>query len=350
MKTDVRFPARTKGSDSPYAGVDAGGSLTLAGSRFRLAGRYSLDYAVVFLLVAVVIALAVLSPAFFRERNLSNITGQWAEVGLLAIAATFVIIAGGFDISMGATYAFCTVVTAGVGTHHSAGIAYLAALGVGLVVGLTNGLIIQLGGINPFVATLGTSFIITGVGFAVTDAKPFYIYDDRFALLGTGRSVGLPNSGILLIACFVVFGMILSRTVYGRSLYAVGGNTEAARLAGIKVNGVMIAAYAFSGLSAGAAGLLSASRIGAGQMTTDITILFDAITVVIIGGTSLAGGVGALWRTAVGLAILACLGNGFNQLNLSPYLQDIIIGGIVLLALGLDRVLTQFRRKGLELK
>lgn len=308
-----------------------------------------LEHAVVVLLAAIVLALAVLSPSFFTSANLSNITGQWAAVGVLAIAATYLIISGGFDLSMGATFAMCAVVAAGVGSEHGALAAYGAALLVGAVIGLVNGLIVRAGGINPFVATLGTSFIITGIGFAVTDAQPFYIYDGSFQWLGSQRTLGLPHSGILLLVLLVISGLVLAKTVFGRSLYAIGGNEEASRLAGLRVNRTLITAYVISGVAAGAAGVISASQLGAGQMTTDISILFDALTVVIIGGTSLAGGVGAIWRTATGLAILACLGNGFTQLNLSSYLQDIITGVIVLAALGLDRLLTSTRKRGLEI-
>jgi ribose transport system permease protein len=311
----------------------------------RLVGL-SLNYAVLLLLLVVVVALAVVSPNFFSAANLSNLPGQWAPVGVLAIAATMVIIAGGFDMSLGATFAFAAVVAAGVGTIAPPGVAYLAALGVGAVVGVLNGLIVQYGGINPFVATLGTSFIVTGIGFTVTNAQPFYIYGTAFAFLGSGRTLGIPNSGWVLILLLVLAGLVMWKTVFGRSLYAIGGNKEAARLAGIRVGPITMTTYILSGLAAGVAGILSASTLGSGQMTSDISVLFNAITVVLIGGTSLAGGSGAIWRTAIGLAILACLGNGFNQLNLSSYLQSIITGVIVLAALGLDRVLVRGRRSG----
>lgn len=303
----------------------------------------ALDYGVVGVLAALLVMLTVLSPTFLTFRNLSNLTGQWAPVGIMAIAATMVIIAGGFDLSMGATFAFTSVVAAWAGTVSNTLYAYLAAVAIGVVIGLLNGIIIRFGGINPFVATLGTSFIVTGVGFAVTDAQPFYIYDGSFSWLGSQRSLGLPNSGILLIVLLVVSGLVLAGTVFGRSLYAVGGNEEAARLAGVKVQRAAVSTYVLSGAAAALAGIVSASQLGAAQMTTDISILFDVITVVIIGGTSLAGGAGAIWRTAVGLAILASLGNGFNQLNLGSYVQDIITGLIVLAALGMDRLLVQYR-------
>ncbi|GGO60706.1 ribose ABC transporter permease [Nonomuraea cavernae] len=312
------------------------------------ATTWLLDHAVVALLVLIVLALAVLSPSFFTGANLANLTGQWAAVGVLAIAATYLIIAGGFDLSMGATFAFCAVVAAGVGTQYGTIPAYGAAIAVGCVVGLVNGLIVRLGGINPFVATLGTSFIITGIGFAITNAQPFYIYDGSFQWLGSGRLWTIPYSGVLLLALLVIAGLVLSKTVFGRSLYAIGGNEEASRLAGLRVDRTLITTYMISGLAAAVAGIISASQLGAGQMTTDISILFDALTVVIIGGTSLSGGVGAIWRTGIGLAILACLGNGFTQLNLSSHLQDIITGLIVLAALGLDRLLTTYRKRGME--
>lgn len=319
------------------------GQVTPGGGRRRRLFGALLDYGVVGVLAALLIALTVLSPTFLTGRNLSNLTGQWAPVGIMAIAATMVIIAGGFDLSMGATFAFTSVVAAWVGTNHSTLVAYGAALALGIGIGLLNGAIIRFGGINPFVATLGTSFIVTGVGFATTDAQPFYIYDGSFSWLGSGRTLGLPHAGILLIVLLVVSGLVLAGTVYGRSLYAIGGNEEASRLAGLKVQRMTVSTYVLSGAAAAFAGIVSASQLGAAQMTTDIAILFDVITVVIIGGTSLAGGAGAIWRTAVGLAILASLGNGFNQLNLGSYVQDIITGLIVLAALGMDRLLQQYR-------
>lgn len=319
------------------------GSLTGLG---RKAVDLVVNYAVVVLLVVVVIGLTVVSPGFFTPLNLTNLTGQWAPIGVLAIGMTILIVAGGFDMSMGATYAFCAVTAAGVATQAPFWVAYLAAMGVGVVVGIVNGLIVHLGGITPFVATLGTSFIVTGVGFAVTDAQPFYLMDNSFSFLGTQKTLGVPNSGWVLIILLVASGLVLWKSVFGRSVYAVGGNLEAARLAGLKVGRVVIGSYVIAGLCAGVGGLLSASQLGAGQMTTDISVLFNAVTIVLIGGTSLAGGAGAIWRTAVGLAILACLGNGFNQLNLSSYVQDIITGVIVLAALGLDRMLLRARRSG----
>mgnify|MGYP001258085716 CR=1 FL=1 len=330
-------------TDTQTETLSDGGSPSRSGSaRHRLVGVL-LDYGVLGFLVALMIALTVLSPTFFTSRNLSNLTGQWAPVGIMAIAATMVIIAGGFDLSMGATFVFTSVVAAWVGTEHSTVVAYAAALGLGMGIGLVNGIIIRFGGINPFVATLGTSFIVTGVGFAATDAQPFYIYDGSFSWLGSERSFGIPHAGILLIVLLVVSGLVLAGTVYGRSLYAIGGNEEAARLAGLRVQSITVSTYVLSGAAAAVAGIVAASQLGAAQMTTDIAVLFDVITVVIIGGTSLAGGSGAIWRTAVGLGILAALGNGFNQLNLGSYTQDIITGLIVLGALGVDRLLQQYR-------
>lgn len=304
-------------------------------SRLRSLSSFR-DFGIVWVLILMVLVVAVSSDTFLTPRNLSNLSGQWAAAGVMAAAATIVLISGGFDLSIAATYSLSAVTAAAVAPESGTVLAYLAALGVGVLVGLVNALLIAGLDVNPFIATLGMSFIIGGVALLATDNKPYYVDDESFTALGTWRFAGIPLTGVLLILTLIATGFLLHRTVYGHQIYAVGGNPHASRLAGIPVKRVVGMAYLLSGLCAAVAGIISASNLGAAQANPELGMLFDVITIVIVGGTSLSGGFGAMWRTVVGIGILATLANGFNLLGVSTYFQDIVKGTVIIGALALD--------------
>lgn len=321
-------------------------------SRRRTLGRLlqtSRSYAVVIALVALIAVIAIAQPTFLTWPNQMNILSQWAPVAIMGIGMTYVVITGGFDLSVGATYALAAVIAAALGQNHPPLVAFSAAVLAGFVVGVVNGFIVTALRVNPFIATLGSSLVIGGITLAITGNKAFVVSFEPFTVLGRDRVLGVPLSGILVVALFVVAGLVLAYTSWGQSVYAVGGNIEASRLAGMRTSTVVASTYALAGLTAGVAGVVTASQLSSAQASLGSALVFDVLTVVIVGGTALSGGKGAIWRTAVGVGILATLQNGFNLLDIDAYYQDVIKGLIIIAALatvdgGVLRRLLKLRR------
>jgi ribose transport system permease protein len=297
-------------------------------------------------LVLLVALVAARNPDFLSSTNLMNILSQWAPAGIMAVGMTFVILTGGFDLSVGAAFSLTAVTAAALGQSTDPAVAFAAAIGVGLAIGVVNGALVTLLEVNPFIATLGSSFSIAGITLVATNNEAFVVDNPAFATLGAERWLGIPYSGALLILAMVVGGVVLARTVYGHCVYATGGNSEASRLSGIRVRGVVASTYAISGVCAGLAGVITASQLSSAQPNINPDIVFDVITIVVVGGTSLAGGYGAMWRTAVGLGILATLQNGFNLLDVDPNYQNIVKGVIIVGALALDSYVRRVGTRG----
>jgi ribose/xylose/arabinose/galactoside ABC-type transport system permease subunit len=303
-------------------------------------------YSMLGVLVLLVIVATILYPGFLEPANIGNILTQNSAVGLIAIGMTFVIISGGFDLSVGATYALGAVLFAGLtlktGSILVAGIGALAA---GVVVGVVNGLIISRLGINPFVATLGTSSVVSGVAYIYSNSSPFIVNDvPQFQDLALSRIAGVRLPIWILLIAFVVAAVLLAKTTYGRNVHAVGGNYEAAWLSGLRVKGLNASVYVLTGVLAALAGMMDASRLGVGQADVGGSMALDAIAIVVVGGTSLLGGEGAIWRSAVGLLILATLTNVFYSLNVSQHWQLIAKGCIVVAAVAVDAIIRQRKR------
>ncbi len=288
-------------------------------------------YGIILTLVLLLAVVTIGNPAFISQQNIFNMASQWAPAGIMAVGMTFVILTGGFDLSVASAYSLCAVVAAYVGQTHAPSIAFAAAIAIGLVFGLANGILVAVVRINPFITTVGSGFIINGVALVMTQNAAFLVDNEDFAILGAGRWHGVPYSGMLLVIFLVVFGFVLARTIYGEVIYAVGGNYEASRLSGIRVRAVV-------------ASTIAASQLSSAQANLDPGIIFDVLTIVVVGGTSLSGGSGAMWRTAVGLGIIATISNGFVLLDISPYYQSIIKGSIIVAALALDTGLTRLMR------
>lgn len=294
-------------------------------------------YGVIFALIVLVAFVTAKDSTFLSAGNLRNITSQWAPAGIMAVGVTFVVIVGALDLSFAANFSLCAIVAAYLGTQGEAPIVcFLAAIALGAGIGLVNGLLIVGADINSFIATLGTSFALQSVGQILTNNVPYTVDDPSFLTLGSGRFLTIPYSSWILLLLLVFGGLVLSRTIYGQSVYAVGGNREVSRLTGIRVKSVTASTFAISGLCAGLAGAISASQLGSAQANLDPSILFDVITIVILGGTSLTGGFGAMWRTAAGLGIIATIANAFNLLDVDPNYQAIAKGTILVAALALD--------------
>jgi ribose transport system permease protein len=301
-------------------------------------------YGIVLTLVLLLAVVTIGNPAFISPQNVFNMASQWAPAGIMAVGMTFVILTGGFDLSVASAYSLCAVVAAYVGQTHAPAVAFIAAIAVGLLFGLFNGILVAVVRINPFITTVGSGFIINGVALVMTQNAAFLVDNESFGVLGAGRWHGMPYSGMLLVLFLLVFGFVLARTVYGEAIYAVGGNYEASRLSGIRVRAVVASTYVLMGGCVGIAGSIAASQLSSAQANLDPGIIFDVLTIVVVGGTSLSGGSGAMWRTAVGLVIIATISNGFVLLDISPYYQSIIKGSIIVAALALDTGLTRLVR------
>jgi ribose transport system permease protein len=297
------------------------------------------SYGIVVAFVALFVTLSATSNVFLTKDNLLNLAFQAAPIGILACGGALVFIAGGFDLSVGAIASFSAViagkafVAGGVPLWPALILGALTGLGFGIV----NGVLITIGRVNAFIATLATNFIVYGIAVAVTGGFLVSISAESWSTLGLG-SVATINYPIFVWLGFALFcGFLLSRTAFGRYVYAVGGNAEAARLSGVRVGVIRASTFALSGLAAGIAGVILASEVGTAQADADnLGNTFNAITAVILGGISILGGEGAVWRAVLGAFFLQMLGNGFNLLNVQPVYQAVFKGVILLAAVSLD--------------
>jgi ribose transport system permease protein len=302
-------------------------------------------YGIFLTLVVLVMIVTIGNPAFVSSTNILNMFSQWAPAGIIAIGMTYVILTGGFDLSVASSYSLCAVIAAYVGQTYAPPVAFAAAILCGMLFGLVNGVLVAVVRVNPFITTVGTGFIITGIALVLTQNAAFIVDNPAFGIFGAGRWNGIPYSGMMLVAFMIAFGVILARTIYGEAIYAVGGNYEASRLSGIRVRSVVASTYVLLGACVGLAGSITASQLTSAQANLDPGIIFDVLTIVVVGGTSLSGGVGSMWRTAVGLGLIATISNGFILLDVSPYYQGIVKGTIIVAALAIDTGLTGLGKK-----
>ncbi len=291
----------------------------------------------VWMLLAVSIALAIASPVFATSGNLLNVGLATSVTALLAAGQTFVIILAEIDLSVGAVLGFTAVITATTLRHEPTVIGVLIGLAVGAAVGLVNGLLVTRARMPSFIATLAMMSVLSGLTLSVTQGNPINVTDYSFQNIGQARTAGVPVPVWIMLVVFVVFGLLLARTRYGRYVYATGDNAEAAKLSGIAVNRVKILAFMISGSLAALAGFVVTARLSTAEPTAGTGLELEAIAAVIIGGTSLAGGRGNLIGTIVGALILGVIDNGMNLLNVSPFLQSVVKGLVILFAVLLDR-------------
>jgi len=255
----------------------------------------------------------------------------------MAFGETIVFIAGGFDLSIGAVFALAGVIAAEASIHHvPTNLALLLGVLVGVGVGFVNGLLTTVGRINAFITTIATQFAVYGIALAVTGGLLLTAVAPSFTAIGDGYFHRISYQTFFWLGLALVFGFILWRTALGRYLYAAGGNAEAARLAGVSVTFTRIIAFTLSGTAAALAGVLDVSRTSTGEPSAAAGIELTVIAAVVIGGTSIYGGEGAMWRTVLGVLLLTMIGNGFDLLNVNATYQQIIQGGIILAAVGID--------------
>jgi len=291
---------------------------------------------VAFLLIAIVGSL--LSPTFLTQRNITNVMRQTAMLGVVTVGMTFVILTAGIDLSVGMVLSLTSVVAAmlfnnGQGMPLLA--VFLATLALGSAIGAFNGFMIIWRGAAPFVVTLAMMAIASGAALTVSGGKPIGGIQGTYAWLGAGFVGPVPVPALIMLGVFVLGGLVLRYTPYGREVYAVGGNEEASRLSGIAVNRVKVITYAISGFLSALGGIVFSARVTVGDPWAGRGLELDAIAAVVIGGTSLFGGVGTMWGSLLGALIITMINNLLNLLNVSPYMQGLAKGIIILAAITL---------------
>jgi ribose transport system permease protein len=294
------------------------------------------DYGIVFFLIALFIGLSLSTDTFLTTTNLKNIVDGSVAMGLIACAGTIVIIAGGFDLSAGAIFAVSAIVGAKVSNGASPTVGIVVGVLAGCGLGLINGLLCTVGRINDFVGTLGTSIAYGGIATAISGSGLLLIENPSFSNVANTEILGFHSSTWILVVVALFCAFLLNRTVFGRHIFGTGGNLAAARLSGVPINRTRAAAYVLSGGVAAIAGLIVAARSLSVSATTGTNIIFDALAAILIGGNSVLGGEGAIWRTIVGVLILSMISNGFNLLGVDPLYQQIVNGTIILVAVGAD--------------
>lgn len=291
-------------------------------------------------LILIIILLSFLSENFFTLNNILNLLRQISINALIAFGMTFVILTAGIDLSVGSMLALGSALTAGMITSGMDPIlAIFLGLLLGLLLGAMNGIIITKGKVAPFIATLATMTIFRGATLVYTEGKPITGLSDStaFEMIGKGYFFWIPVPVIIMIIVFVILFFLLNNTVFGKRVYAVGGNEEAATLSGVKTDNVKIWVYALTGMLSVLAGIILMSRLNSAQPTAGTMYELDAIAAVVIGGTSLMGGRGRITGTLIGCLIIGVISNGLNLLNVSSFYQQIVKGAVILFAVMLDR-------------
>ncbi|WP_151484980.1 ABC transporter permease/substrate-binding protein [Streptomyces albicerus] len=299
--------------------------------------RLLLDNGALTALIVLVIAMSALSGDFLTTDNLLNIGVQAAVTAILAFGVTFVIVSAGIDLSVGSVAALSATVLAWTATSEGVPvwIAVILAIATGIACGLVNGILISYGKLPPFIATLAMLSVGRGLSLVISQGSPI-AFPDSVSHLGDTLGGWLPVPVLVMIVMGLITALILGRTYIGRSMYAIGGNEEAARLSGLRVKKQKLAIYALSGLFAAAAGIVLASRLSSAQPQAAQGYELDAIAAVVIGGASLAGGTGKASGTLIGALILAVLRNGLNLLSVSAFWQQVVIGVVIALAVLMD--------------
>ncbi len=291
-------------------------------------------------LVIVAVGLSLTSPDFLTVGNLLNVMRQASINALIGFGMTLVILLGGIDLSVGSILALSSVMSASLmQSGMSPAFATLAGIVAGGLMGLVNGLVISKGKVAPFIATLGSMTVLRGLALVVSDGSPISNFNsDFFSMLGGGYVARLiPVPVVLMLIMFGVFWFVLRKTVFGRHVYATGGNAESARLSGVKVDRIQLWVYAISGVMAAIAGIVLTSRLNSAQPTAGTGYELDAIAAVVLGGTSLTGGRGWIFGTLVGALLIGVLNNGLNLLDVSSFYQQVVKGCVILLAVLIDR-------------
>lgn len=312
----------------------------------RLGNDFWARYGVPLALVALIVFFTLWSPTFMTDSNVMNILRQSSVLAIAAIGATIVLISGGIDISQGAIMALAgIIVVVGIQTMGVPEVpSLLIALVAATLVGLVNGLLAERVRIPAFIATLGTALVVRGIGFVYTDGRSIGFGRGEAATgafiqwLGKGFIGPLPVPVVLMAILYVIAGLVMQRTTWGMHTYAIGSSERAARVAGLRVTRHRIQVYMLAGMLSGLAGVILAGRLGSASPSLGAGIEFDILTAVVLGGTSIYGGKGNIFRTLIGALFLATLTNGLILMNVPTFYQQISVGVVLLAALTLDRL------------
>jgi len=291
-------------------------------------------------LLLLCVALTVLTPHFLTVSNLLNVAQQTSINAIIAAGMTFVIISGGIDLSVGSVVALSGVVLGGMlAGERALPLCLVTGLAVGLLCGAVNGALITFARLPPFIATLGMMSVTRGLALLYTHGRPISGFPEGFRGLATGQFLRVPMPVVLMLAVYGLAGFLLNRTKLGRYTYAIGGNEQAARLSGVNIHFYKTAVYGLAGLLSGLAAILLSARLNSAQPIAGMMYELDAIAATVIGGTSLMGGEGKMRGTLVGALIMGVLQNGLNLLNVPSYVQQTIIGLVIILAVLVDLTL-----------
>jgi ribose transport system permease protein len=291
-------------------------------------------------LIILCIILWILTPHFLTISNLLNITQQTSINAIIAVGMTFVIITAGIDLSVGSIMAFAGVVLASaLDSGISMPLALLIGISVGTLCGLVNGLLITYGKLPPFISTLGMMSVARGAALLYTQGRPISGFSGEFRFLATGEILSIPMPVIIMVVVYLIAHFLLSRSKLGRYTYAMGGNEEATLLSGVNVKFYKTVVYGLCGLLSGVAAIILTARLNSAQPIAGIMYELDAIAATVIGGTSLLGGEGRIVGTLIGALIMGVLRNGLNLLGVSSFVQQIVIGSVIIIAVLVDMAL-----------
>lgn len=314
--------------------------------KFSMKGRnwkqFLSDNKPVVVLLILIVTMSFLSDRFLTWSNIITVLRQTSINAVIATGMTFAILIGGIDLSVGSVLAITGAIAASlVASGMNIVLVIVLTLLIGLAIGLVNGLLISKGKLQPFIATLGTMTLLRGLTLVYTQGRPVSIFGSDasavFSKIGTGYFLGVPIPVYIMLVVFFISWYILNHLKIGRYTYALGSNEEATMYSGIKTDNIKLFVYAAAGLLAALAGIIVTARLGSAQPTAGSGYELDAIAAVVIGGTSMAGGIGTIFGTAIGAIIIGILDNALNMLQVSSYYQDVAKGVVILIAVLLDR-------------
>jgi ribose/xylose/arabinose/galactoside ABC-type transport system permease subunit len=283
-----------------------------------------------------IILASIVAPSFASPTNIFNVLRQIIPLGMLALGMTFVILTGGIDLSVGSVMTLLVALVCGIMNFHDSMIivAILSVCAIGVVIGLLNGLAVTMVGMPPFIVTLGGLAIYQGLALLYTTGYPMAGTTEAFRFITVGKIGPAPICIFIFVAAVVICQVTLKRSVFGRRIFAAGGNPEASRLAGIPIKRIVIGAYMVCGLLTGIGSVVLASRMGVADPLAGQGFELDAIAAVVIGGTPLSGGIGSIGGTVVGVLIMGIINNLLNLLNVNAFLQKVVKGLIIVIAVG----------------
>ena len=308
--------------------------------------KFLLEKRSIVILVILLLCACIFTTEFLKPSNLSNVLLQVATDGIVAVGVTFIVLTGGIDLSVGSQIALTSVIVIMMQPKYGTFAGVLTAVAAGIIIGTANGLLITRVGISPFVTTLGMMTLIKGVALAISNSRSHSGIDPVFAHLADQRILGIPFAALVFILFVLVGNFFLTKTTVGRRYYAVGGNPEASWLAGLNTNGLVLSVYVIGAFCTTIAGILLTSRINTGSPIIAGDTGTTVISAILLGGTSMAGGIGTIYGTLVGTLILGILKNGMNLMGINGYFQTIILGTLLVISVLADR--THYDQKSRE--